>query len=183
MSFPISTIQSDARLTEEVDTAELFKLAFRSYAGGVAVITADAGQGPAALTLTSLTSISVEPPLLAFSLSEFSSSAPVVLAAEHLVVHLLDSRHVDIAKLGATSGIDRFADTSKWHRLPTGEPIYRGVDTWLRCEIVDTISAGGSSIVVAKVVEASAETSDQIQPLVYSNRQWHELTETSRLNS
>lgn len=181
MSSSPSSIQSDDQLTREAEMAESFKRAFRSYAGGVTVITADAGEGPAALTLTSLTSISVAPPLLAFSLSAFSSAASVVLAAGRLVVHLLDSRHVDIAKLGATSGADRFADTTMWTRLPSGEPIYKGVDAWLRCEIVDTINAGGSSIVVAQVVEASTATSDDVQPLVYSNRQWYELTETSRL--
>lgn len=59
-------------------SAETFKSAFRSYPGGVSLITADAGGGPAALTATSVSAVSAEPPLLTFSLSARSSSAPAI---------------------------------------------------------------------------------------------------------
>ncbi len=103
-------------------TPDEFKAAFRNHPAGVAVITADAGDGPVALTATSVFSVSVAPPLLVFSVSELSSSTPTIRRAETVVVHLLGAAQIDIAKLGATSGIDRFADTSIWERLPTGEP-------------------------------------------------------------
>ena len=51
-----------------------FKAAFRGHPAGVAVITADAG-GPVALTATSVSSVSADPPLLIFSISAQSSAA------------------------------------------------------------------------------------------------------------
>ena len=112
--------------------AEQFKAAFRNHAAGVAVITADAGDGPVALTATSVFSVSAEPPLLVFSLSASSSSTPTLTRASTVVVHLLSADQLDLAVLAATSGIDRFADTSIWSRLETGEPYFTAAPVWIR---------------------------------------------------
>src|SRR5699024_9144610 len=97
------------------------------YPGGVTVITADPGDGPVAFTATSLASVSADPALVVFSLSAQSSSAPAILRAQTIVVHIVDAGNTGIAILGATSGIDRFADRSIWSRLPTGEPLFHQV--------------------------------------------------------
>ena len=102
--------------------ADDFKTLFRGQPGGVAVITADDGTGPVALTATSVASVSVDPPLLVFSVSALSSAAATILKASTVVVHLLDGDDLGVARLASTSGVDRFADTSAWSRLTTGEP-------------------------------------------------------------
>jgi len=51
---------------------EAFLAAFRHHPSGVAIITAEAGEGPVALTVSSLISISATPPMVAFSLSASS---------------------------------------------------------------------------------------------------------------
>ncbi|MFR0637257.1 flavin reductase [Arthrobacter sp. LS16] len=74
------------------------------------MITADAGQSPVALTASSVASVSGQPQLLLFSISELSSAAGGGLAqAASVVVHFLDAQDIEGTKLGATSGIDRFA--------------------------------------------------------------------------
>src|SRR6478609_5191085 len=107
--------------------ADDFKLLFRGHPGGVAVITAAGPDGPVALTATSVSSVSADPPLLTFSLSALSSASPAILSASTVVVHLLDADDLDLARLASTSGADRFADTARWTRLVTGEPVYHGV--------------------------------------------------------
>ena len=166
-------------------SADEFKTLFRGHPGGVAVITADDGTGPVALTATSVSSVSAEPPLLVFSVSAISSAAPVITASTHVVIHLLDADDLDIAKLGATSGIDRFADASLWSRLVTGEPVFHGVRAWVRCAIVQTMDAGGSTIVAAHALQSSVQRDvtpdDAGRPLVYHNRVWHRLGDHSRV--
>ena len=98
-----------------------FKDLFRGHPGGVAVITADAGDGPVALTATSVSSVSADPPLLTFSISALSSASTTLQRADTVVVHLLDADDLDLARLCATSGLDRFADRAAWSRLATGE--------------------------------------------------------------
>jgi len=163
-------------------TADEFKTVFRNHPAGVAVITADAGDGPVGLTATSVFSVSAEPPLLVFSVSSQSSSAPTILAAETVVVHLLGAEQIDIAKLCATSGIDRFADTSIWDRLATGEPYFTGSDTWIRGRVVSRMDAGNSTVVAVHGLEARVpDDLSDADPLVYHNRTWHSLGDHSQL--
>lgn len=166
-----------------------FKAAFRNHPAGVAVITADAGDGPVALTATSVFSVSVAPPLLVFSVSEMSSSTPTIRRADTVVVHLLGAGQLEIAKLGATSGIDRFADTSIWTRFPTGEPYFPAAHAWIRGRIVSKMEAGGSTVVAVQALETHAPPHDDPRadaadshPLVYHNRTWHRLSEQSKIS-
>ena len=163
-------------------SAAEFKLAFRNHAAGVAVVTADAGDGPVGLTATSVFSVSAEPPLLVFSISDQSSSAPTIRRAETLVVHLLGADQLHIAKLCATSGIDRFADRSLWSRLPTGEPLFHGSPVWIRGRVIDRMDAGSSTVIAVHALQSGgAEPSGEVRPLVYHNRTWHALGEHSAL--
>ena len=162
-----------------------FKALFRGHPGGVAVITADAGDGPVALTATSVASVSAEPPLLIFSISALSSASDVLARAETVVVHFLDAHDIEVAKLGATSGIDRFAQAHRWSRLVTGEPVYRDVRAWVRCAVIDRMDAGTSTVIAAHAVQSHIER--DVHPgglgdaLVYHNRTWHRLGEHSRI--
>ncbi|ALJ21700.1 flavin oxidoreductase [Microbacterium sp. No. 7] len=167
-------------------SAEDFKGAFRNHPAGVAVVTADAGDGPVGLTATSVFSVSAEPPLLVFSVSAMSSSTPTVLASDTVVVHLIGEEQLHIARLCATSGIDRFADTSLWDRLPTGEPHFPSASTWIRGRVVEQLDAGTSTVIVVHALQAKAPepgsedaVAEASRPLVYHNRAWHVLGDHS----
>jgi flavin reductase (DIM6/NTAB) family NADH-FMN oxidoreductase RutF len=176
------TIAPPAPEIEGIMSPDDFKDAFRHHPAGVAVITADAGRGPVMLTATSVSSVSAEPPLLMFSLSAHSSSTPTIRRAETVVVHLLGAGQLALAQLGATSGIDRFADTSLWSTLPTGEVYFPGVRAWIRGRVLTSMDAGGSAVVLVEALQASSsETADQQVPLVYHNRTWHELGDHSQI--
>lgn len=154
-------------------SADEFRAAFRHHAAGVAVITADAGDGPVALTATSVFSVSATPPLLVFSVSSLSSATPTILRAESLVVHLLDVSDVAIARMCATSGVDRFADVSMWSRLPSGEPYFVEPNIRVRGRVVNTYEAGTSHLVVVNVTHSSAVPDEtEHEPLMYHNRTW-----------
>lgn len=180
-----TTPHAPAALGETLPADE-FKALFRGHPGGVAVITAFGDNGPVALTATSVSSVSVDPPLLIFSISSLSSTAPTISAASTIVVHLLDANDIDLARLGATSGVDRFADTSAWTRLATGEPVYTGVRAWVRCAVVSRMDAGGSTVIAAQALQAHINrdvgSADAGDALVHHNRTWHRLGDHSRLD-
>jgi flavin reductase (DIM6/NTAB) family NADH-FMN oxidoreductase RutF len=170
------------RVAERLLPPEEFKSAFRNHPGGVAVITADPGSGPVALTATSVISVSADPALLVFSLSALSSSTPTVLDSETVVVHLLHSADLELAKLCSTSGVDRFADTSAWYRLSGGEPVFRTSGSWIRGRIIDRMPAGGSVVVAVQAIETGeGEGAAARDPLVYHDRTWHRLGEHSKI--
>lgn len=164
-----------------VFSADDYKALFRHHPGGVALITAVGPNGPVALTATSVASVSAEPPLLVFSVSSSSSSLPTLKVAETVIVHLLGADDVPLAKLGATSGIDRFADTSLWTALVSGEPVFHGT-RWVRSRVLERVDAGGSVLIVAQAIQSNVSATDpHPEPvgLAYVNRTWHRLTDDS----
>ncbi|BCJ47154.1 flavin-dependent reductase [Actinoplanes ianthinogenes] len=163
-SVPISSAPVDATL---------FRQVFRRHAAGVAVVTADAGRGPAGVTVTSLASLSAEPPLLSFSINATASTWPHLREAQTAVVHLLGAGHTELARTFATSGIDRFGAPTRWRRLPTGEPVLDGAAAWLRISIEHRLPAGGSHLVIGRVEEAGLAEAGA--PLLYHDGNFHAL--------
>jgi len=160
-----------------------FAHAFRQHPGGVAVITADSATGPVAITVTSVISVSAAPPLLAFSIGHGTSTAPTILSANSYVVHFLGSDQLGIAKLCATSGIDRFADTRLWARLPTGEPYFPSAPAWVVGSRIDQLDAGEASLILLRATESHVSPdANGVPALVYHDRAWHHLGQHSRVN-
>jgi flavin reductase (DIM6/NTAB) family NADH-FMN oxidoreductase RutF len=169
---------------EQQLSAEEFKHAFRHHPAGVAIVTADAGDGPVAMTVSSVASVAINPPTLIFSASAMSSSTPTIRRAATVVVHLLASDQVELAKLGATSGVERFGASVEWGRLPTGEPYYPNANAWLRGRVVDRVDVHGSTLVVVEALEAKPAAEgpeDAPDPLVYHDRKWYVLNEKAEL--
>lgn len=169
----------------EALSADDFRRAFREHPAGVALVTAEAGRGPVALTATSVSSVSADPPLLVFSISDQSSASSTINSADTVVVHLLSSAQLGLAKLGATSGVDRFADRASWSRLDTGEPYFPAARTWIRGRVLHRLRAGTSTLVVVHALDAAlpepSESEAPATPLVYVSRTWHALGEPSRI--
>lgn len=174
----------------EVLSADEFKLAFRNHPAGVAIVTADAGEGPVAMTVTSVFSVSTEPPLLVFSASAMSSATATIAEASTVIIHLLGADQLDLALLGAKSGANRFPDDIAWEKLPTGETVYSDAHAWIRGRTVNKLKAGNSTVFLIEALEAKtpAEGSSDLDastahPLVYHNRTWHKLDSNSKLDA
>lgn len=163
---------------------EAFLSAFRHHPAGVAIITADAGDGPVALTVSSLISVSASPPMVAFSLSAASSTAKAIGEAKTVVVHLVRRADMELARLCATSGTERFGRGVRWDRLESGEPYYPQIDRWFRAEVRDRLAVPGASLVVCELTLTSPllQETREDDALVYANRTWHELRAISDAN-
>lgn len=163
-----------------------FKSVFGGHPGGVSIITAASGESKAALTVTSVCSISAEPPIFVFSLSGLSSTAPIIRSCDTVVAHFLTTDQLELAKLGATSGAERFGDPTSWSTLPTGEPIYPEVPTRIRARVVSLVEVGDSTVVLALALQdgsviGNEREGERQSPLIYHRRRWHGLSETSTI--
>lgn len=162
------TVQAAPGLTAD------FKAAFGGHPAGVAVITADSPTGPVGITASSVASVSAEPPLLAFSLAAQSGSAAALAAAETVVVHLLTTADLELARIFADSRSERFAGDMDWARLPGGEPLLSHNGFALHCKILSRTPAGGSLLLAAEVVDIITPEAAG-GPLVYHSRSFHAL--------
>jgi flavin reductase (DIM6/NTAB) family NADH-FMN oxidoreductase RutF len=169
--------QPDTDAAPSMDTSE-FKSIFRRHPAGVAVVTlSDLGR-PIGFTATSVISVSAEPPLLVFSVSSGSSSWPALARVETLVISFLAASQADVSARFATRGIDRFA-AGGWTRLSTGEPVILKASAWLRGEIVQRTAVGSSYLVAVRAV--SSQIADPVPPLVFHDRAYHRIDESSAL--
>jgi len=165
---PASTEAPDASLAPE-----RFKAAFRGHPAGVVVITVPGSAGPAGFTATSLASLSLDPPLVSFAINSTASSWPHIRDGGTAVVHFLTAGHEELARRFATSGIDRFAEPTRYCLLPGGEPLLNGVVNWLLISLEDLIPAGDHRIVIGRVTRA--RTSTDHRPLLYHDGAYHSL--------
>ncbi|MET9594983.1 flavin reductase family protein [Streptomyces sp. NPDC006516] len=156
---------------------ERFKQAFRRYPAGVVVVTADAGHGPVGFTATSLSSLSLAPPLVSFGIGTSTSSWPHIEQASTAVVNFLGVEQRQVATTFATSGIDRFAPPTRWHRLPGGDPVLDGAAGWLRLTVQSIVPAGDHRIVVARVEESWLD--EGRSPLLFHDGSYHSIRPAS----
>lgn len=158
---------------ENVVDPDAFRATFRHHAGGVVVITLDAGSGPAGFTATSLTSVSAAPPLVSFAIGHNTSSWPHLLGARSVVVNFLSHDQQEIATIFATSDIDRFAPPVKWGRLDSGEPVLTHSRRWLRCRISRRVPVGDHDLVIGEITEIGGAATVQPSALVYHGGRFH----------
>lgn len=156
----------------------MFRDAFRHHPKGVAVVAAAPEGRPVALTISSLISASATPPVVAFSLSGESAAAAQLQQARTMVIHLLRHADIELARLGATSGADRFSGEIPWAWLPTGEPRYTGVATWFRAHKLNELALPGATLIAAELVEGEIgppPEGPEDAPLIYLGRRWLRL--------
>ncbi|SDB80002.1 NADH-FMN oxidoreductase RutF, flavin reductase (DIM6/NTAB) family [Raineyella antarctica] len=159
--------------------AEDFRAVFRRHAGGVAVVTALGPDGPVGFTATSVASVSVDPPYLAFSVNASSSSRAIVAAARTVVVNVLSAGQADVASRFAAPAQDRFAGIAT-QVLPNGDVALAGAVGWVQGQIEQATDVAGSLLVVVRALRAGLGPEDW--PLVYVNHAFHALSEDSRLS-
>ena len=152
------------QLSPEPVTDDLYRRAFRDHAARVVVVTAAGENGPVGFTATSLTSVSLDPPMVSFALARSASAWPGVSVASRVAVHLLARGQDALARTFATSGIDRFADVS-WHPGDSGEPLLDDCAAYLCCDVVAHVPAGDHAMVLAEVT--AAYVGDAGPPLLY----------------
>ncbi|WP_283135322.1 flavin reductase family protein [Rhizohabitans arisaemae] len=131
-----------------------FRRALAVHAAGVVVITAETPGGPAGLTATSFTSVSLDPPLVSFYVDRSSTTWPGLRLADHFGVNILAREQREVAVRFARRGADRFAGTP-WRAGPWGVPLLGGVTAHLVCAAHRTVELGDHVLVVGEVTDTS----------------------------
>ncbi|SFB86848.1 NADH-FMN oxidoreductase RutF, flavin reductase (DIM6/NTAB) family [Bosea sp. CRIB-10] len=133
-----------------------FRAALRHLAGGVSVITTGQGADRTGLTVTSLSSLSAEPPTVMFGLNLSSSSFPVLARHRSFGVNFLNATQKQIADRFAgragEKGEARYAGAS-WTTGVTGAPLLEGALAALDCEVEELIERHSHAIVIGRVRE------------------------------
>lgn len=103
-----------------------YRRALAQFATGVTVVTTRGADGtPTGLTVNSFNSVSLQPPLVLWSLSLKAGPLAAFRDCTHYAVNVLAAHQLDIAKRFAARGVDRFVGT-QWQAGPHDLPIIDG---------------------------------------------------------
>lgn len=132
----------------------VFREALGHFATGITVMTTmDPELGRYGVTATSFASLSLDPPLVQWSLRNDAFSLPIFLRAGGFAVNILATDQEEVSRRFATADIDRFAGLD----LETGlsdMPLIRGAATWIECSLETTLPGGDHTILVGRVLRA-----------------------------
>jgi len=150
-----------------------FKQSMRCLAAGVSAITSGSGEAVAGMIVSSLTSISAEPPMVGFFAHRSASMRETLLATGRFVANVLGEEHREViaAFLGQPQGPARFAAGS-WSAGEAQLPVLDDALTAMECEIVFTQQLGTHDLIVGKVRRTTSSTA---RPMVHFNAATHGL--------
>ncbi len=124
--------------------------AFGSFATGVTVVTGRRADGTrVGLTANSLTSVSLDPPLLLFCPARTASALPALEASGRFAINVLASDQRAVADRFARRDVDRFADATwgDWH----GVPILDGALANFVCTLFADHDGGDHRVVIGRI--------------------------------
>jgi flavin reductase (DIM6/NTAB) family NADH-FMN oxidoreductase RutF len=134
--------------------AEMFRHVLGHFCSGVTIITAagpTTAGAPAGFTCQSFASLSLDPPLVVFSVGLRSRSWPPMRGTGAFAVNILTAAQEPLCRAFAVSGADKFAGVD-WIPGPvTGSPLLRGSLAWLDCEVEAEHPGGDHTIVIGRV--------------------------------
>ena len=148
----------------EPAAADLVRSVLRRHAKGVAVVTVG-GEPPAGFCVTSLASLSLDPPLMSFTVGLRSASWGAVRGATWVMVQLLAAGQEEVARTFAGPRPARFGTGTSWHRDPLGLPVLDGVLARFVLTPVSFRPVGDHALVIGLVVRAGRES--DAGPLVH----------------
>lgn len=151
-SHQATSVPDGAPVGEDVFNTRGFRDALGRFATGVVVVTASSAQaGPLGMTISSFNPVSLQPPLVLFSVSRQAHSLPGLLAAAGYAVHVLDQAQSALSS--------RFAGTmgTKWHDVAHrpglhNAPLLNSVLAWFECAAHAHHDGGDPVIFLARVV-------------------------------
>jgi len=148
---------------------------YRKLAAGVTVVTSYAPEGPVGLTASSVTSVSLRPPILLLCLTSGSRTLSAIRAQRAFAVHLLrDDQHAR-ARAFADAQVPpggRFAGHE--YRDVLGVPLLTDALAWSVCFVEDDRSYGDHCVVAGRVVAAHVHGG---RPLLWHDRSFARLAD------
>jgi len=150
-------------LAQDIDP-RAFRQALGHFATGIAVVTArGANDAVIGMTMTSFNSVSLDPPLVLFSVARSAWSLPAMQSAKSYAVNVLDDAQQHISDRFARASSDKWADVNHRPGLH-GAPLIEGALAHFECAPYASHDGGDHVIFLARVVSFSAT---QGEPLIF----------------
>ena len=161
----------------EIGSHDFRRVLGRVPTSAVVITTTDSTQGPVGMVVGSFTSVSMDPPLVAFLADLTSTTLPKIVAAGRFCANALAADQESLSRNMARRGVDRFAHVA-WRLSELGNPILDGVSAWVDCQSSTTVELGDHLLVVGQVHDL--QSSDKA-PLIFLGGRYGEYMSAAEL--
>lgn len=129
-----------------------FRNACGAFATGITVVTTMGPDGePVGMTANSFSSVSLDPPLVLWSVGNHAGSFDIFSKAEHYAVHILHKDQEELSNLFASRGEDKFGNID-WSKGELGSPLLPDYAVRFQCKMEHVYPGGDHNILVGRVV-------------------------------
>lgn len=143
----ISSPRADARQFDSLQ----FRRALSQFATGVTVITTRLADGTyRGLTASSFNSVSLDPPLVLWSLGSAANSMPIFSGNSHYVINVLGAGQEHLARLFSRRTDNPWGEV-EFELSRTGQPVLKGASAWFECHNRSRYPEGDHVIFVGEV--------------------------------
>ncbi|WP_298687495.1 flavin reductase family protein [uncultured Sphingomonas sp.] len=127
-----------------------FRRILGHYPTGVCAVTAMVDGAPMGMVVGSFTSVSLDPPLVAFLPDRKSSTWPKIQAAGRFCVNVLAEHQQDVCR-ALSSKVENKFEAVPYRLSDAGLPILAGVVAWIDCDLYAVHEAGDHFIAIGQV--------------------------------
>lgn len=149
--------------TWETPSSDDFRYVIGHFASGITVVSARHDGRPCGTTVSAVSSLSLEPPMILVCMNRQSVTAQAITVSRTFAVNILSEDQVATAERFARKGGDKFADVP-FSGDPDGPPLLDGSLAILECRVVREVSGGTHSVFLAEVDRARSREGS---PLAY----------------
>ncbi|RWM07158.1 MAG: flavin reductase family protein [Mesorhizobium sp.] len=133
----------------------LLRNAFGRFATGVTVVTTGTADGPVAITANSFSSVSLDPPLVLWSIGRHSRRFDAFANAAYYAIHVLADDQIELCWRFSKSGTDFAGLELTWNGH--GVPLLPRALARFECSVADRFPAGDHMILLGRVLELETQ--------------------------
>lgn len=157
------------------ELVEAYKEVMSHWPSGVTIVTCVSGDKRYGMTVSSFTSVSLQPAMVSVCIDKRAQMADLLMAAQKFAVNILDNSQVELAKSFADHDLEmseRF-EQAEFEMLETKNPVLKQCLGWVDCTVHSMHDTGDHLIYVGEVQKA--KMLEQKDPVIYYRRGWHRI--------
>ncbi|MGW9027112.1 flavin reductase [Streptomyces sp. NPDC055722] len=159
-----------------------FRQVLGHFPTGVVLITSmDTDGRPVGMIVGSFTSVSLDPPLVAFLPSRTSSTYARMGTLRNFAVNVLSADQEDVCRTFSSREIEDKWEGIAWHWSPSGAPVIDDAVAWIDCDVESLTQAGDHDLVVGRV--RGVRVVNPVLPLLFFQGGYGRFTPSSLMIS
>lgn len=155
--------------------SQALRTALGHFATGVTIVTTrDKAGSPIGMTASSFNTVSLDPPLILWSIGRKAYSYPAFAEAEHFAVHVLGNEHQEWSNRFGRASEEKFDGLTVSEGLGT-VPLLSDCPARFECSVEHRYEGGDHMILVGRVLRMEHDSCDDVKPLLFHRGRYAEI--------